>query len=203
MIVYITGTYQISIHSYRPKDIKCHSCGASSQVIVEKKASVFHLMYIPIFPYRIKNIFTCKSCNNVFELKDLKPEHKSYYKNFVSKKWIPIWLFSGLIVILLGIGFFVYNNIKNKEERLNKLTDGNQKQIIEFKTDNGQYTTLRTVKITSDSIWLNYNNYEIETYDLIYRISGSGNYASDTLKVNINDIKELFEQGNVKSIYPY
>lgn len=202
MIVYISGTYQISIHSYRPKEIKCYNCNASSQIIVEKKVSVYHLMYIPISPYKTKNIFTCTSCNNEFEPKDLKSENKTYYKNFKSKKWIPIWLFSGVIIILFGIGYFAVNQIKKNEEKLSKLTNGDQTQIIQYEIDNGNYTTLRTIKITSDFVWLNYNEYEIEKYDFIYQIGGEGNYSTDTVKVDIKIIKELFKQGKVKKIYP-
>tara|TARA_R100001369_G_scaffold53041_1_gene79904 strand:+ start:216 stop:701 length:486 start_codon:yes stop_codon:yes gene_type:complete len=157
---------------------------------------------MPILPFRTKNVFTCKSCNNEFELKDLKPEQKIYYQNYLSKKRIPIWLFTGSLIILSGICWLVFNQIGKNEEKLNRLTNGNQKQIIEFETDNGKYTTLRTIRITSDSVWLNYNEYEIEKYDYIYRIGGSGNYSTDTTKVDIQIIKDLFEKGKVNEIYP-
>lgn len=202
MIVYIYGAYQTAVDSYRPKGIKCFNCNSSNQIVVEKLFKVFHLMYIPIFSNRSNNIFTCKSCNNEFNLRDLDIDSKKYYEQYKSRKRTPLWLFSGPILILIALGWFGYSQISKENEMLNRLSNGNQSQIIEYETYNGKYTSLKTLRITSDSIWLNYNEFEIENYDYIDRITDSNNYSSDTTQISMQYLTELIEKGNVMAMYP-
>lgn len=82
-----------------------------------------------------------------------------------------------------------------------RLLNGNQKQIIEYETDNGEYSTMRTLKITSDSVWLNYNSYQIKEYKFIGRITDDNLYYSDTTKVSFETLKEMVEDGKVKAVY--
>lgn len=201
MIAFIYGTYQTIINSLRPKDIVCSNCKSQNQIVVEKKITVFHILFIPFIPTRPINTFTCKSCGNYFNLSDLDSNSKKYFNQFKSKKKIPIWLFSGPILIIFSIGWFVYNQIHHDNQMLERLKNGSQIQIIEFETEEGNYSSLKTFKITSDSVWLKYNKLEIEDYNYIDRITDSNNYSSDTTKINIQKLKEIINDGRVKAIY--
>jgi hypothetical protein len=158
-------------------------------------------MFIPIIPFRVKNLFICKSCNYEFNIKELDNESKTYYKQFKSKKSTPIWLFSGPIIAFIIFGFFTYNKVKNNNEMILRLQNGKQKQVIEYETEEGQFTTIRTLKVNNDSVWLNYNSFEIENYEYIDRITASENYISDTAIISLNNLIEMAEEGQIKSIY--
>lgn len=202
MIAFIYGTYRTAIDSFRPKGIKCHNCSSINQMVVEKTSRVFHIFYIPFIPFGIKNTFTCKSCNNQFEFKELNSDSKIYYSEYKSRKGIPFWLLSGPILILLGISWFIYNQINNENELLDRLTNGEQNKIIEYEAENGKYTTMKTIKISADSISLHENQLEIENYDYIDRITSSNNYSTDTTKISVTDLLKFLEKGEIKAIYP-
>ena len=201
MLEFIYGFYRTTIDSFRPNGIKCCNCNSKNQMVVEKSSRIFHVFYIPFIPFRIKNTFLWKSCNNEFELRDLNPENKSYYSEHKSKKGIPFWLLSGPIFILIGIGLFTFNQINNENELLERLKNGNQNKIIEYETENGKYTTMKTIKMSVDSVWLYENQFEIEKYSQIGRITSENNYSSDTTKISVTNLIKCLEKGKIKAIY--
>jgi hypothetical protein len=202
MIGFIYGTYKTSIDSSRPKGIICPNCKGEDQIVIEKCITVFHIMYIPFFSSKITNVFTCKSCDDAFDLRGLPTESKQYFEAFKSKKKKPIWLFSGPLLILLLIGVTAYNRIDHENEMLKRLKTGNKTQIIEYETEDKKYSSMKTLKITVDSVWLLYNQFEIENYQYINRITGSDNYSSDTTIISIESLKQIIDDGKVRSIYP-
>jgi hypothetical protein len=171
-------------------------------MVVEKSVRVFHIFYIPFIPFRIRNTFICKSCNDEFNLKDLDSDSKKYYSQYKSRKGIPFWLLSGPILILIGISWFTFNQINNENELLDRLTNAKQNKIIEFETENGKYTTLKTIKMSADSVWLYENQFEIEKYSQIDRITSKNNYSVDTTKISVTELIKFLEKGKIKAIYP-
>jgi hypothetical protein len=202
-MTFVYGSYTTVLDSFRPKGIVCPACEKESQMVVEKAAGVIHVMFIPIVPVWITTIFSCKSCGSEFILKDLDVETKGYLKSFKLKKLFPIWLFSGPLLLVIAAGFYGYTQNKDKNEMLERLLNGSQSQIIEYETDEGQFTTMRTLKITSDSAWVNYNGYEIAEYKFIDRITDQKLYGSDTVGITVDVLKEMFEEGQVLAVYPY
>ena len=202
MTALLYGTYTTIIDSFRPKGIHCYNCNSKNQMVVEKTTNVFHIFYIPCIPFWTKNTFTCKSCNNVFELRDLSPDLKTYYSDYKSKKRILIWLFTGPILALIGMSWFAFSQMNFKNELLQRLTDGKQTKIIEYKTENGTYTTMKTIKISEDSIWLSENKLVVGDYEYIDRITAPNNYSEDTIKISTTDLIKILDKREIKAVYP-
>jgi len=202
MIALVYGTYRTILNSVRPKGIKCYHCHSENQIVVEKTIGVFHIFYVPFIPNSIKNTFSCKSCNHEFELSDLNSDLRTYYSNYKSRKLLPLWVFSGPLLIIIGFAWMTYNNMNYENELLNRLTDGHQKKIIEYKTEDGKYTTLKTIKISADSIWMRQNKLETESYKYIDQIAYPDNYDIDTTKISTKDLLSILENGEIKAIYP-
>lgn len=199
MLVY--GSYTTIIDSYRPKGAICPDCNASDQVVIDKVIDVIHVMYVPIIPTRHENVATCKSCGYEFSIRNLDRESEHYWNRYKSKKRIPFWFYSGPILGLLMIGSYAYSQNDNENEMLKRLQNGNQNQIIEYKKADGSFSTMKTFKIDHESVWLFYNNHQVEDYRFIDRITDSKSYNSDTSKVDLRAIKELINDGKVKVIY--
>ena len=53
-----------------------------------------------------------------------------------------------------------------------------------------------------DSVWLHENQFEIEKYGQIDRITSGNNYSSDTTKIRVIDLIKFLEKGKIKAIYP-
>lgn len=201
MAAFFYGVYSTVIHSSRPKGIICSDCGAKNQVEVEKIVCVVHFMFVPIIPIRVFHLFTCQSCKYEFVFKELEGESRDYFKQYTSKKFIPIWSFTLTILIGLMIGYFAYKKSANEGKMLERLTDGNQNQVIEFETDEGQFSTMKTLKITDDSVWVNYNDYEVKDYEFIQNIVEDGFYRLDTSIVKLDMLKKMNDEGKLKAVY--
>ena len=108
MIVF--GWNKSTIAATRPQDIKCFNCKQSKQIILSKFVKVFHLMFIPVFPYKIGYEFQCDSCKCTAEFKDMNHSLKQEYGLYRPKRIIPFWHFSGVLLVL---GIIAWNKISD------------------------------------------------------------------------------------------
>ena len=127
------GSYFTVIDSFRPKGIICPDCGAKDQIVVEKTIGVIHIMFVPILPNYISTSFTCTSCAFEFTIEDLNSETKEYLKQFKSKKRIPIWFFTGPIILLFIAGYFAFMQNANENEMLMRLQMGIKNNLLNTK----------------------------------------------------------------------
>mgnify|MGYP003688226519 CR=1 FL=1 len=194
------GSYNTVIDSFRPKGTECSNCGARNQIVSEKSAVVFHFMYVPIFPVQVTRIYVCVACNNEIDIVQNDEESIALARQLKSRKWLPLWMFSGPIMALVGFGVFSYFQKSKGEEMLQRMQN-NQNQIVEYETEEGSFTTMIIRKIKDDTVWLNYNNYQIDDYEYIGRITKSKNYNTDTARVSLKYLMEFFEDGKVKAVY--
>jgi len=93
------GSAPIEYDSKRPKDIICHNCHQKGQTFIYKYLKYFYILYIPIFTYKFWTKYKCVRCNFEANEKDLSQKNQLLYENFKTKKLLPIWTFSGLIII--------------------------------------------------------------------------------------------------------
>ena len=203
MAVFVYGSYSTEIDSSRPKGAICPDCNSKNQIGLHKVIDVIHFMYVPIIPTKIETIIHCKSCGLEFSKGDLDKKSKNYWSQFDSLKRTPIWFFSGPLTILLVLGYLGFSKFKSENKMLERLQNGNQNQIIEYEKENGSFSTMKTIKITNDSIWFHYNDYQIDDHNFIDRITGQNLYSTDTTTVGMETIKTLINNGKVQMIYRY
>jgi hypothetical protein len=201
MAIFVYGSYTTEIDSFIPKGAICPDCNAQNQISIHKVIDVIHFMYVPIIPTRIENIVHCKSCNYEFSMNDLDKESKHFWQKFKSLKRTPIWYYSGPLLVLLIFSYLGISQLKHENKMLERLQNGNEKQIIEYENENGSFSTMKTIKINNDSVWFFYNDYQIDDYQFIDKITGDNHYSSDTNKVSLETIKRLINDGKVKIIY--
>lgn len=108
MFIVNFGSAPIKYDSKRHKDIICHNCHQKGQTFVDKYLKYFYILYIPIFTYKFWIKYKCVRCNFEADEKDLSQENQLFYKKFKTKKSLPIWTFSGLIVISFLIIYNVF-----------------------------------------------------------------------------------------------
>ncbi|WP_157662590.1 MULTISPECIES: hypothetical protein [unclassified Winogradskyella] len=60
---------------------------------------------------------------------------------------------------------------------------------------------MKTIKMSVDSVWLYENQFEIEKYSQIGRITSENNYSSDTTKISVTNLIKCLEKGKIKAIY--
>ena len=110
MFIINFGSAPIKYDSKRTQDIICHNCKHKGQTFVDKYLKYFYILYIPIFTYKYWIKYECVRCNSSADEKDLSKENQEIYKQFKTKKNLPIWTFSGLLAAILIP--LIYNILK-------------------------------------------------------------------------------------------
>ena len=104
------GSAPIKYDSKRPQDIICHNCKHRGQTFVDKYLKYFYILYIPIFTYKFWTKYECVRCNSSVDENDLSKDNKETYKQFKTKKNLPIWTFSGLLAaIFIPLFYNIFN----------------------------------------------------------------------------------------------
>lgn len=125
---------------------------------------------------------------------------KMQYKNIKGEAKGPIWQFSGLLVLALLIGFAIYSGGKDKENTQLYLSAPAVGDIYEYKADNGSYSTMKLEKVTSDSLYLSLNDYEISKKSRLYKIDKDENYSEITYGYSKNEISQMQKEGIIFDI---
>ncbi|KSA11600.1 hypothetical protein I600_3794 [Maribacter dokdonensis DSW-8] len=125
---------------------------------------------------------------------------KMQYKNIKGEAKGPIWQFSGLLIFALLIVFTIYSSGKNKEDTQLHLTQPAVGDIYEYKANNGSYSTMRLEKVTTDSLFLSLNDFEISKKSRIYKIDKDENYSEITYGYSKSEMIQMHKEGIVFDI---
>lgn len=125
---------------------------------------------------------------------------KMQYKNIKGDAKGPLWQFSGLLIFALLIVFAIYSSGKNKENTQLYLTQPAVGDIYEYKANNGSFSTMRLERITSDSLYLSLNDFEISKKSRIYKIDKDENYSDITYGYSKNEMTQMHKDGIIFDI---
>lgn len=180
-------------------NVDCPDCeeGRAMRYIIFGKYA--YLYWIPMFPIGKENILECVSCKRTYHLKEL-PEHiKQKFELEKSGASYPIWYFSGLAVLACLISFAFYASNENAENDKLYIETPAIGDVYSVKASkSGYYSAMKVTDITNDSIYVLFNNYEIDKRSKIYKIDKVENYTTETGAYSKQEIKDLF---NEKIIY--
>ncbi len=142
---------------------QCTNCGHESTHIVVY-GSYFHIFWIPLFPYRKSLKIICDNCQHASKPKEVSEEVRSLAKQLKSKVNFPLYMFSGIGVIILLIAYFtIQGNIDNKayaEYLEQPQVDDiyhlyNDEEISEYK-----YYLWKVVDVNGDSVNVSPNSFQ-------------------------------------------
>jgi hypothetical protein len=122
--------------------------------------------------------------------------------NLKSQSKTPLWTFSGLALIVILITVGVVND-RNKDQRNAKLISSPKSgDVLEVKTKENQYTLFKVDNVHGDSIFLRVHNYETNKIDGLsdLRKKGDSAYSEDLYSIDKNDLKKMFEKGEIIDI---
>lgn len=193
MIFY--GSKASLIKEGRLNNVKCPNCEDGQTMNYGIYGKYAYIYWIPLFPIGKANVLECDSCKRTYKLKELPNQIKQKFETEKTGAGFPLWYFSGLAVIAILIAWFSYSNKKDSE---------NSKLFIEtpaigdvYKIKSGAagfYTTMKATRITSDSVFVIINDYEIERKSNVYKIDKDENYNTRTDGYSKQELKHLFEK---------
>ena len=195
MIIYGSGSKRIERR--RINGEKCPNCETNKLFIIGEYIYA-HVFWIPFFPTKKKIHPICENCNIKIEKKDLT--QKTIDKIKAEKKNIktPLYLFSGIFLILTLITYSFYSNHKHKEEVSKNIKKLQSKDVVVFKTNDNIYSYGKVILIKKDTIIFNFSNYVFEK-----NVPSESDYLKERIKVSdfYDSIKYYIPQKTIDSLY--
>ena len=109
MIIY--GSKLAHLKSEQSRNTTCESCDSKGTVVFSVFSKHVHVFWIPLFPVGKKVFSECLHCKKVLKTKEMPNDFKQEYKIIKSDSKVPVWQFSGLILIVLIILWGVFDSI--------------------------------------------------------------------------------------------
>lgn len=142
--------------------VKCKSCGSGSINILHT-LRYFTLFWIPVFPYRKYKDFFCSMCDASIENDSFENgANKHIIEGVPSTLKVPIWTFTGLVLIVLMLIYGSYAESVERDLVDEFIKNPQENSTIIFRTNeykDAPYTFARVVNINEDGIVLQYSKY--------------------------------------------
>ena len=201
MIIYGWNTKNIK---QAPMEHECANCGQK-----EAQIAIFshyaHIFWIPLFPYKKSAQIVCSHCNYAAEEKDFKKdsEMRNNLKQLKAAVGVPKYLFTGLIILVLGIGFLIYNGNKNtqlEEQYISNPEVGDVYLLKDLEEQSAyKYYLLKVVDLEDDSLYMSFNSY---TYNgIISSLDPKDGFYNISYATHKDEIKQMHQEGVLKKVY--
>jgi hypothetical protein len=192
MIFY--GTNSSRLKDGQISNVTCPNCENLTSMTYSVFGKYAYLYWVPVFPIGKVNVLECNHCKRTYDLKELPEQIKRKFE-IEKHNGIPILHFSGLAVIACIIGYFSFasSNEKKEEAIFSKNPKINDVYYVEAFTK-GRYTSMKVTDVINDSVYVVFNDYEIDRRYQVDDIDISENYTTATDKYSIEEIIDLFNE---------
>lgn len=198
MVIY--GSKAAHLKSAQPKAAVCPSCGQTGTIILSAYSRHAHIFWIPLFPIGRIGVSQCQHCKHTLEVKDMPHDLKREYENLKAETKTPIWQFSGLALIAVLIAFFIYSDGQNKKKHVEYIASPAVGDVYEYKTESSNYSTLKVIDVSGDSVFVTPNDYETDKMSGVYKIDKEENYADFSYGISRDDLKQMHSEGTIYDV---
>ncbi|HEX9253001.1 MAG TPA: zinc-ribbon domain-containing protein [Ignavibacteriaceae bacterium] len=145
----------------KPINVYCPNCKSENTSKIKVAVNYFNLFWIPVFPFNKKVKVDCSACNFQTDLDGMPEEFKDKIDKLKNSIKTPKWLFTGTLLIILAAMFFTFESIRKAgiEKLINAPMAGD---VYEIKTQDNYYSLLAIVKVSGDSVFVCFHNYQYE-----------------------------------------
>lgn len=198
MIVY--GSKSVHLKSAQPTTTVCPSCGQTGTIILSTYSKHAHVFWIPLFPIGRLGLSQCQHCKHMLETDKMPGELRMEYNTLKATTRAPLWQFSGLALIAFIFLSVTYSNGEDKKKALEYLANPAVGDVYEYKTDSKNYSTLKVMAVSADSVFVSPNEYETNKMTHMYEIDKAENYPDITYSISISDLKQKYISNNIYDI---
>lgn len=196
------GTKASTIKNGQIININCPHCETNSSMIYSVFGKYAHIYWIPFLPYKKITLTECTNCKKTFEYKELPENIKTKIDREKERNpvKIPIWMFSGLFILVGIISFGFYNSYQNDINDAEYIKNPKVGDVYYIKMTDREFTTARVDKTTRTEIYLTNNDYIIDLESDIDEIDKNENYTKYKDTINFIQIQEAFKDNLIISI---
>lgn len=205
MIVY--GTNAKDLGTRKLQGAKSPNC-ESSDIYATAVVKYVHIFWIPIFPYSKKYFTTCEGTGQVLEEKEMPQQLKDKLNLEKHHFKTPFYLFSGLIIIALLIGYGIYASSQHDKEVKESVSNLQPKEVIMFKEGSG-YSFAKVEAHSNDTIYVKYSNYTLSGHEpskseFIEESAKGGDFFNDDIYYHTQQqIDSLYTNGDIIEIFKF
>ncbi|MDY0780002.1 zinc-ribbon domain-containing protein [Tenacibaculum sp. IB213877] len=191
MIIY--GTKGTHLHSEKVSGVKCDHCNQQNTHTISVFGRYFYIYWIPIFPLGKKAVSECNHCKATYERKQMNEQLQLAHDNVKRNTKTPITHWAGSLVIGALIAFGIYSAKQHDNNVVDYINSPQVNDIIDYKSSDNAYSTLKITKVTADSVFVVANSMEIKRKRKLYKIDKEANYNAERFGLSLNEYKEAFD----------
>jgi hypothetical protein len=141
----------------------------------------------------------CNSCKKTFEYKDLPESIKTKFERIKEQNPVryPVWMFSGVFIILALVGYGFYDSHKTDVNNAEYIKDPKVGDVYYMKVPNKHFTTARVDKVTRTEVYVTNNDYEIDLESDIDKLNEAKNYTTSKDTVDMMILQGLFNDKTI------
>lgn len=180
---------------------QCTNCGHENTHIIVT-GSYAHIFWIPLFPYRKTLRVICDNCQHSNKPKEVSEDVRSLGKQLKSKVSFPLYMFSGIGLVLALMGYFTVSTFLHAKqfERLLSEPEVNDVYYIYDKNEPTElkYSLLKVIDIREDSIDVSPNSFGY-SYEPIVLMEADGFYDA-YFTYHRNQIRDMYDRDELKRV---
>ncbi len=141
---------------------QCPNCNTTNSLQLHLFQRYAHIFWIPTFPYSKNGATQCAHCGQVVNYKHLSPSLRLSYDNLKSSAKAPIWMYSGLgLIVAIAIAITLSGQLRAR--RVSEMVlQPRVNDILEIRQTGGYYTLIKLYDVTKDSIYFNPNKFQTD-----------------------------------------
>lgn len=159
----LIGTNETCLLKGTILNTECPNCNFHSSIDYSIFTRYTSLTLIPLFPVGNTVHIECNNCSKEIEFDDLddNTKIKLIEENKRTNRKRPIWLFSGVIILICYIIFYFVNLYKTDNETKVLVKTPSFGDIYNLKSTNDYYSPMRINNVTKDSVYATKNDYKL------------------------------------------
>ncbi len=197
-MLFLIGTKDSNIKNGFIRNEKCPKCQIENTLIFSIFRRYVYITLIPLFPVGKTVNIECTTCKNRFNYDDLSIEGQEKLRN--EKLTSSIWMFLGTIILFLFLVYCINNYIQNKNSLKVLINEPAIGDVYNLKFSNGYYSTFKIDKITNDSIYTTYNNFDAYMPYDVDDLDQTENYSNKKVSYSKRQLLELYQNGEIIKI---
>jgi hypothetical protein len=162
-MIVLVGTQEKAIKNGILENSVCPNCNGNV-LHFSIYGKYTHLTLIPLFPVGKEIYFICPLCNEQSTFEDLNDEDKLIVTTLKKETIFPIWMFIGIITLILVVIFFVKTYVETNNTNAEFIKKQEIGDVYYLKLENGYYTSMKIHFKRNE--YDAYLPYEIEELDL-------------------------------------
>ena len=180
---------------------ECPSCQQKQSILVIA-AKYVHIFWIPVFPFKKTALIICNHCKSETDEKAITLGTNETIKLLKAAVPIPKYLFSGLLLIIIGIGSLAYSEINESQQEQAYLSDPQVGDVYLIKDSEEpsvyNHYLMKIRDIAGDTLWVSYSSYGYN--GIVSQLDPEDGFYNLMYSIHKNDINEFSESGALKKV---